>query len=97
MQKMNDKRRRKIEHGVETLRHLLEKMDHRPIGTDLLIAAAKDESGLPDLLTLLVRHNGTLAAEEDVILAVARNPYHKLTLATRLFRQRRKILRSVLS
>lgn len=75
MQNMNDKRRRKIERGVETLRNLLEKMNNRPIGTDLLIAAAKDESGFPDLLALLVRHNGTLAVEEDVILAVARNPY----------------------
>jgi hypothetical protein len=75
MQKMHDKSRRKTERGVETLRNLLEKMNHRPIGTDLLIAAAKDKSGFPDLFALLVRHNGTLAVKEDVILAVARNPY----------------------
>jgi hypothetical protein len=75
VQKMNDKRRSKIERGVKTLRDLLEKMNHRPIGTHLLIAAAKDESGFPDLLALLVRHNGTLAIEEDVTLEVAKNPY----------------------
>ncbi|TVY17032.1 hypothetical protein LARI1_G005997 [Lachnellula arida] len=67
-------RQKDREHGLKIIEGLLRKMEHRPISTKVIKAAAEDLHGDSSILALLVRHNNTVPVHEEIVKTVARNP-----------------------